>query len=83
LEFLLFASVSATVHIFAFLSNMAESTDGKNLETQLKKVALASACTLTGPTGFETPERGHGSFDETSCTFGSLTRHVVLTLFLC
>lgn len=32
---------------------MAEATDGKNLETQLKKVALASACTLTGPTGWE------------------------------
>ncbi|CAH3192333.1 unnamed protein product [Porites evermanni] len=31
---------------------MAECTDGKNLETQLKKVALASACTLTGPLGF-------------------------------
>ena len=41
---------------------MAESTDGKNLETQLKKVALASACTLTGPTAFEPPEPGHGSF---------------------
>ena len=32
---------------------MAEAVDGKNLETQLKKVALASACTLTGPTGWE------------------------------
>lgn len=32
---------------------MAEATDGKNLETQLKKVALASACTLTGPAGWE------------------------------
>ena len=83
LECLLFASASATVHIFAFPSNMAESTGRKNLETQLKKVALASACTLTGPTGFETPDPGHGSFDETSCSFGPLTRHVVLTLFLC
>ena len=62
---------------------MAESTEGKNLETQLKKVALASACTLTGPIGFENPEPGHGSFNETSYSFGSLTRHVVLTLFLC
>ena len=52
----------ATVHISAFLSNMAESVDGKNLETQLKKVALASACTLTGPTGYETREPGDGSF---------------------
>ncbi|KAM7427141.1 hypothetical protein ABFA07_021661 [Porites harrisoni] len=34
---------------------MAECTDRKNLETQLKKVALASACTLTGPTGYEPP----------------------------
>ncbi|CAH3024505.1 unnamed protein product [Porites evermanni] len=32
---------------------MAEATNGKNLETQLKKVALASACTLTGPTGYQ------------------------------
>ena len=62
---------------------MVESTDGRDLETQLKKFALASACTLTGPTGFETLERGHGSFDVTSCSFGSLTRHVVLTLLLC
>ena len=31
------------------------------METQLKKVALASACTLTGPTGFDTPDRGEGS----------------------
>ena len=62
---------------------MAESTDGRDLETQLKKVALASACTLTGPTPFETPERGHGSFDVTSCSFGSLTRHIVLTLLVC
>ncbi|CAH3024521.1 unnamed protein product, partial [Porites evermanni] len=54
----------ATVHISAFLSNMAESTDGKNLETQLKKVALASACTLTGPTAFEPPEPGHDDGSE-------------------
>lgn len=40
---------------------MAETVDGKNLETQLKKVALASACTLTGPTGFDPPDRGEGS----------------------
>ncbi|KAM7427151.1 hypothetical protein ABFA07_021669 [Porites harrisoni] len=37
------------------VNNMAETVDGKTLETQLKKVALASACTLTGPTGFEPP----------------------------
>ncbi|KAM7431480.1 hypothetical protein ABFA07_017966 [Porites harrisoni] len=39
---------------------MAECTDGKNLETQLKKAALASACTLTGPTGFQTEDPHHG-----------------------
>ena len=59
---LIFASVNATVHISAFLSNMAECTDGKNLETQLKKVALASACTLTGPTGYQNEEPNNGSF---------------------
>ncbi|CAH3158635.1 unnamed protein product, partial [Porites lobata] len=42
------------------VNNMAETVDGKDLETQLKKVALASACTLTGPTGFCTPDRGEG-----------------------
>ena len=62
---------------------MAESTDGRDLETQLKKVALACACSVTGPTGFQNPDPGHGSFDETSCSFGSLTRHIVLTLLLC
>ena len=41
---------------------MAECTDGKNLETQLKKVALASACTLTGPTGHQTEDPNNGSF---------------------
>ena len=40
---------------------MAEATDGKNLETQLKKVALASACTLTGPTGYEVEPSKEGS----------------------
>ena len=40
---------------------MAETVDGKTLETQLKKVALASACTLTGPTGFELPYGDEGS----------------------
>ena len=40
-------------HFVTFVNNMAEAVDGKNLETQLKKVALAAACTLTGPTGFE------------------------------
>ena len=62
---------------------MAECTDRKNLETQLKKVALASACTLTGPTGFQTEDAHHGSFDETCCLCGYLTRHAVLTLLLC
>ena len=47
-------------HFLAFLNNMAECTDGKNLETQLKKVALASACTLTGPTRYEPPEVAEG-----------------------
>lgn len=61
---------------------MAECTDGKNLETQLKKAALASACTLTGPTGFQTEDPHHGSFDETCCLSGYLTRHAVLTLLL-
>ena len=61
---------------------MAECTDRKNLETQLKKVALASACTLTGPTGYEPPGPG-GSFCETSSSCGSLTCHAVLTLLLC
>ena len=61
---------------------MAECTDGKNLETQLKKAALASACTLTGPTGFQTEDPHHGSFDETCCLCGYLTRHAVLTLLL-
>lgn len=60
---------------------MAES-DGKKLETQLKKVTLASACTLTGPTGYQTKEP-NGSFDETCCFCGYLTRHAVLTLLLC
>lgn len=40
-------------HFVAFVNNMAEAVDGKNLETQLKKVAFAAACTLTGPIGFE------------------------------
>ena len=61
---------------------MAECTDGKNLETQLKKAALASACTLTGPTGFQTEDPHHGSFDETCCLCGYLTCHAVLTLLL-
>ncbi|KAM7431473.1 hypothetical protein ABFA07_017959 [Porites harrisoni] len=43
---------------------MVESTDGRDQETQLKKFALASACTLTGPTGFETLERGHDDDSE-------------------
>ena len=62
---------------------MAECTDGKNLETQLKKAALASACTLTGPIGYQPDDPNHGSFDETCCLFGYLTRHAVLTLLLC
>ena len=62
---------------------MAECTDGKNLETQLKKMALASACTLTGPIGYEPDDANHGSFDETCCLCGYLTRHAVLTLLLC
>ena len=62
---------------------MAECTDGKNLETQLKKVALASACTLTGPIGYEPDDANHGSFDETCCLCSYLTRHAVLTLLLC
>ena len=61
---------------------MAECTDGKNLETQLKKAALASACTLTGPTGFQTEDPQNGSFCETSSSCGYLTRHAVLTLLL-
>lgn len=50
-------------HFLAFVNNMAESTDGKNVETQLKKIALASACTLTGPLGFaiESSPSGEGS----------------------
>ena len=51
------------VHFLAFVNNMAECRNGKNLETQLKKVALASACTLTGPLGFtiESSHRDEGS----------------------
>ncbi|KAM7431457.1 hypothetical protein ABFA07_017945 [Porites harrisoni] len=41
---------------------MAECRNGKNLETQLKKVALASACTLTGPLEF-TIESSHRDED--------------------
>ena len=48
-------------HFLAFVNNMAEFTDGKNLESQLKKVALASACTLTGPTRYEPPDVAEGS----------------------
>ena len=62
---------------------MAECTGGKNLETQLKKVALASACTLTGPIGYEPDDANHGAFNETCCLCGYLTRHAVLTLLLC
>jgi len=35
---------------------MEPATDGKGLEKRLKVAALAWACTLTGATGFETPE---------------------------
>jgi len=35
---------------------MEPATDGKSLEKRLKVAALAWACTLTPPTGFELPQ---------------------------
>jgi len=43
---------------------MAPATEGKSLENNLKKAALASAFTLTGATGYQTqdPPPKNGSF---------------------
>lgn len=68
---------------------MEPATDGKSLEKRLKVAALAWACTLTPPTGFEHPEPPSANGSCRSLLFKAisshlrrfLTRNTVLILF--